>query len=335
MAHRFQCTCTIFHIKQIGVLPARCQYVRNLRSSQRYYKLQSHNGYILADCDHTGNLNRNYCLLQQVNYQSVSGNSFQLLKCLCTTAKQQRARLDVYPSELAEAESITAQEKDDYSFHAYTADILFEDGEEMESDKDTIEEQDEMTVDFLSLNPPLVAVFDGESYGLVGCKRTSKFQCLLCDHHCQHVRLFNDWCSANDVHLDKEEPVREEQSFTSVSSSPIPYPLPSHLRSLHDKHESGSLEFPLQLVPPYICSPADPTWISSKGAIIHKEAVTITDKACTIYYQPSLGSCDCKQQDDGPSRKAQDICGWLVLYAANDCRQSWQWKAHTFYKTAG
>ena len=28
----------------------------------------------------------------------------------------------------------------------------------------TSEEQDEVTVDFLSLNPPLVAVFDGESY---------------------------------------------------------------------------------------------------------------------------------------------------------------------------
>ena len=46
------------------------------------------------------------------------------------------------------------------------------------------EEQDEMTVDFLSLNPPLVAVFDGEGYSLIGCKRTSKLQCLLCDLLC-------------------------------------------------------------------------------------------------------------------------------------------------------
>ena len=148
--------------------------MRNLRSLQRNYKLQSHNGYILADCDHTGVLNRNYCLLQKVNYQSASGDSFQLLKCSCTTAKRQRARLDAYPPMLTEAESITAQEKADYCIHAYAADILFED-EEMDSDEDTSEKNEEITVDFLSLNPPLVAVFDGDTYGLVGCKRTSKF----------------------------------------------------------------------------------------------------------------------------------------------------------------
>ena len=49
-------------------------------------------------------------------------------------------------------------------------------------------------------------------------------------------------------------------------------------------------------------NPADPIqnqWISRKGAIIHKEAVTIEDEARTIYYWPSLGSCDCKQHYDG------------------------------------
>ena len=32
---------------------------------------------------------------------------------------------------------------------------------------------------------------------------------------------------AHDVHLDKEEPLMEEQSFNSVSYYPIPYPLPT------------------------------------------------------------------------------------------------------------
>ena len=111
-----------------------------------------------------------------------------------------------------------------------------------------------------------------------------------------------------------------------MSSSPIPY-LPSHLRTLHDKHESGSLEFPLQLVPPYSAtrkckhghqfSPADPivnNWISSKGAIIRKEAVTITDEACTIYYRPSLGSCDCKQQYDGQDDLLFNLDGKHLFY---------------------
>lgn len=92
---------------------------------------------------------------------------------------------------------------------------------------------------------------------------------------------------------------------------PIPYPLPAHLRSLHDTHERGSYEFPHQLVPPYLptvkCqhghlfNPADPVqngWITKKGAIIHKEAVKIADENRSIYYRPSLGSCDCKQAYD-------------------------------------
>ena len=97
-----------------------------------------------------------------------------------------------------------------------------------------------------------------------------------------------------------------------MSSHPIPYPLPAHLRSLHDTHERGGYEFPHQLVPPYsptvkcqhshLFNPADPVqngWITKKGAIINKEAVTIEDENRAIYYHPSLGSCDCKQAYDG------------------------------------
>lgn len=65
------------------------------------------------------------------------------------------------------------------------------------TDKDDEEnngDEDELTVDFLYLDPPLVAVFDGASFGLVGFKRTSKLQCLLCDYRCRHVQLFTDWC---------------------------------------------------------------------------------------------------------------------------------------------
>ena len=208
----------------------------------------------------------------------------------------------------------------------------------MESDEDICEENEEMTVDFLSFHPPLVAVFDGNAYGLVGCKRTSKFQCLLCDHRCQHVHLFNDWCSANDVHLDKEEPLQEEQNFISVSSSPIPYPLPSHLRSIHDKHESGSLEFSRQLIPSYcatqkckhghLFNPDDPIQnhlITKKGAIVHKESVTIKDEARTIFYRPSLGSCDCKQHYDGQDDLLFHLDGkHLFYYGCNIC--IWCWK---------
>ena len=227
---------------------------------------------------------------------------------------QQRARLDAFPSVLtADAEALIHQEKMEYCIHAYAVGILTEDhvGSD-EDDEQNSGDEDELTVDFLSLDPPLVVVFDGASFGLVGFKRTSKLQCLLCDHRCHHVQQFSDWCCANDVHHDKEALLQEGQTFTSVTSHPIPYPLPSRLRSLHDTHERGSFEFPLQLVPPYsptakcqhghLFNSADPIqngWITKKGVIIHKAAVTIEDEKRTIYFRPFLGSCDCKQAYDG------------------------------------
>ena len=155
-------------------------------------------------------------------------------------------------------------------------------------------------------------MFDGDAFGLVGYKRTSKLQCLLCDHKCKHVQHFGDWCKVNDVHIDKDDPSKEEPSFNSVSSLPIPYPLPTHLKSVHDQYERGGREFPLQLVPHYsstrkcehgnlFCS-ADPVqngWIVKKGCVIHKETVNIEDENRTIYYRLSVGSCSCKQAYDG------------------------------------
>jgi hypothetical protein len=61
---------------------------------------------------------------------------------------------------------------------AYAVGVLTEDdvGTD-EDDEQNSGDEDELTVDFLSLDPPLVAVFDGALYGLVGFKRTSKLQC--------------------------------------------------------------------------------------------------------------------------------------------------------------
>ena len=99
-----------------------------------------------------------------------------------------------------------------------------------------------------------------------------------------HVQQFSDWCCANDVHLDKEAPLQEEYTSTSVTS---------HLRSLHDTHECGSLEFPLQLVPPY--SPKakcqhghlfnSAEWLDNQErVIIHKVAVTKREQSIIIHF---------------------------------------------------
>ena len=107
----------------------------------------------------------------------------------------------------------------------------------------------------------------------------------------------------------------KEQTFDSVSYSAIPYPLPIHLRSLHNKHERGALEFPVDLIPPYSatlkCEHAmdtpliqldDPIWnrwISKKGIINCKEATTIENKIEQPTFVYLLARVRCRQMCDG------------------------------------
>ena len=174
-----------------------------------------------------------------------------------------------------------------------------------------VDDESELSVDFLGLEPPLVALFDGSMYGLVGHKRMTKLQCLLCDSGCKHVMLFNEWCDSNNVHLDLEA-LSDEVAFQCVSSSAILYPLPTSLQSLHDRHETGKWEFPLCLVPPanefatcehgHHFTQDDPVaneWVSKKGVVIYKKSVTIKDAERVAYYRPTTGPCNCRQEYDG------------------------------------
>ena len=223
---------------QVGVLAMRSQYIKTLRSP-RFYTLQSHNSYVVADCDASGNLKQGYCLFQKMNFDTEDGGSFDLLKCSCSTSKQQRAQLDAFPKRWrTDVDALILQEKADYC-------VLMEEDEDWNDKNDS---EEELIVDILCLDPSLVAVYDGHSYGLAGYKRTSKLQCLFCDHRCHHVRHLKDWCDENDVHLDKKEPLMKNRALT-LSYRPIPYPLPLHHCDLHDKHERGGVEFPIELVP--------------------------------------------------------------------------------------
>ena len=175
------------------------------------------------------------------------------------------------------------------------------------------------------LTPLLISAFDGSAYGLVGHKRTKKLYCLICEHECNHVALIQDWCSSSNVYLDLEEPITEELNFTSVSYNPIPYPLPRSLRQLHDRHEMGKWEFPLHLIPPAnessICLHGNPfnsgdpvtnKWISRKGVLIYKEAVTIPERI--VYYHPTSGTCECRQEYDGQEDLLFNLDGRHLFY---------------------
>ena len=45
--------------------------------------------------------------------------------------------------------------------------------------------------------------------------------------------------------------------------------------------------------------PVSNKWISSKGAVIYKESMTIADKHRTVYYRPTKGDCSCQLFYDG------------------------------------
>ena len=83
-----------------------------------------------------------------------------------------------------------------------------------EDSEEQCEENNDVSVDILNLEPILGAVFDGVGYGLVGRKRTPKFQCLLCRGHCEHVRMFKEWCEENDIEL---ESVAESETRSSCN----------------------------------------------------------------------------------------------------------------------
>ena len=232
---------------QVGELPRDPAYLRNTRAAGRFYKLQQINGYVVPECNTSGQLTQGYCLVQKTTCTSSNATSSVLLMCSC--AQQQRCRIEALPEVIDEDNfaALIAEEEAEYCIHARSIPHLF--GDESTSPvPDKID--NEVSADFLSLDPPLVAMYDGSLYGLIGRKRTTKLQCLLCNGRCKHVSLFNTWYDSNNIHFNPEEALQDEATFPSVSSTPIPYPLPCSLQSLHDKYESGKWEFPLALIPP-------------------------------------------------------------------------------------
>ena len=92
--------------EQVGGFPVWSVYVRNLRSSERFYELQEGQRYVMADCDDHGNLKSSYYLIQKVYiFQDV------LLKCSCESSKYQRERYDSYLQSSDQHSNIIFQER--------------------------------------------------------------------------------------------------------------------------------------------------------------------------------------------------------------------------------
>ena len=145
---------------------------------------------------------------------------------MCSCAQQQRCRIEALPEVVDEDNfaALIAEEEAEYCIHAHSVPHLFGD----ESTSPVLDESnDEVSADFLSLDPPLVAMYDGSSYGLIGRKRTTKLQCLLCSGRCKRVTLFNTWCDSNNIHFNPEEALQDEATFPCVSSPQ--FHTPSHV----------------------------------------------------------------------------------------------------------
>ena len=135
------------------------------------------------------------------------------------------------------------------------------------------------------------------------------------------------WCESNDIHIDLENPFTHEPTYSCMSSVPIPYPLSTVLRDLHDKHETGKWEFPINLVPNFddslkcdhghkfsVDDPIQNCWVTSKEVIIHEESISICDPHRQCYYRPSTGPCECKQEYDGQDHLLLNLDGKHLFY---------------------
>lgn len=164
---------------QVGVFPRDVAYVRNLKASCWYFRLQLGEAHVVAECAATGELVRNYCLLQPLTFHNLScpSNQVTLLTCSCSDAAEHSQRLSSTKSSISEdIDNFRSREVALYCIHRQVWEQLqFE-----ESPQDDISEDHEndttedSSVDIILLNPLLATVYDGVTYGLVGRKRTPK-----------------------------------------------------------------------------------------------------------------------------------------------------------------
>ena len=239
-------------ILQVQLSPETA-YLINIRASRRYYTLTRQDALVLADCNKEGKLT--YCLLEKCTFTSFDGQDQRVvLCCSCPSGKQQCDRLSATSSSISEnMDEFIAREQTMYCLHARSALNLSCD----EFNPHTVPNitDDEPSVDLLSTAPFLAAVYN-KTFGILSKQKVGsniKLKCSKCQHpHCDHIMTFTEWCTEQGIAeeiIPQFLEVDENDSHPAISQHPIPYPLPDHLRQLHDAIESGVEQFPMNLVP--------------------------------------------------------------------------------------
>ena len=327
-----------FRSQIIGQIPPRKIYLKEVKRTALVFKLRHNDMFAVPECVEDGNLNlKKFCLLQALCFSADDKVTDVLFVCSCTKASAQHDRLLNTNTRINEDWlNFLSREKDQYCHHAYAGEHLCKELVSPGTDEDTKDESSDLSemIDQLSSEPLLVAVFDEDSYGIVGLDRYNTKQRLVCKTccvrttatitHCSHVDIYRDWCTTEGLEPELTATIDEGDTpgtpiqFTSMSYNRIPYPLPENLKQKHDDIAAGLLHFPEHLVPTVSdsrqhCShknawsmkdPIEEKWVEQEGVVIYRTHTVLTKtpsgSSRTVYYRPTVdNSCDCKLYYDG------------------------------------
>ena len=176
----------------------------------------------------------------------------------------------------------------------------------------------EPNVGVLSTEPFLVGVYDGTKHRLIKCTGVcgiTRYHCSTCpssNPNYNHLEVFKEWEAEDSILKPEQASMNEASKFPSISQHRIPYPLPEHLRRLHDVYEAWEQSLTNVLVPGYnpdqrckhgnTFNSDDPIfsgWVTFSEVIVYKYSVTITSATRKLYYWPAQGGCNCRSFYDG------------------------------------
>jgi hypothetical protein len=234
----------------VGNLDQTTQYAVGLQSRKLYKQLSQPSYYAVADHVEGVVQDDRYQILHS-HFISCSNGPVQLWTCTCPDNVDNKVYIDNLSDRVRDTQEQLDACKEDYCVHCNVAGTLF-------SCQDSNIETTS-TVDTLSSNPLLVAVYDEKEreYGIVKLQQVTKSRVLMCmtcttkRRTCVHVRHYRAYCKDNNVHVNTG-PVEASvlvSDYSCVSRVPIPFKLPDDMATIFDEYESGDRQLPTLLVP--------------------------------------------------------------------------------------
>ena len=315
------------------MLPREAIYIQQVKATKKFYPLSRKNMFAMADCDKKGKLNKDFVLLESLKFNSENGQRIDILVCSCDEGLDQKERLSMTNTNVyGDARSFVEREKEKCCVHVQVANVILP---QLCGDSGSVsyeindadgDDDDDTVIDQLSLDPLVVAVFDGISYGVLSKEersQTGRLRCRTCKtnvHLCGHIRTYRGWCDSNEIDIEPTVSTKSISIEDCMSFQRIPYPLNPELKSLFDSYECGERQFPENLVPtiPEDCmfafckhtnrwddrDPVSEGWLLTDSVALHIGSTTVSSisgRSIKLYFRPTVGSCSCTLNYDGQS----------------------------------